>query len=137
MQSDCPHLCHKQSAFQTCHHGVIKAGSGLSSIVYVASADAVGLASAASSRLQGAEVVNSCDLIPAGFAHAKTLGFEFAYMTKDTSLNQQLTDMPGELLVDCTADTVCFEARSHGHEGNKQEAPATGLDSLIKVIQVA
>ena len=58
-------------------------------------------------------------------------------MTKDTSLNQQLTDMPGELLVDCTTDTVGFEARSHGHEGNKQEAPATGLDSLIKVIQVA
>jgi glutathione-independent formaldehyde dehydrogenase len=39
--------------------------------------------------------------------------------------------------VDCAVDAVGFEARGHGHDGVKAEAPATVLNSLMGVVRVA
>lgn len=37
----------------------------------------------------------------------------------------------------CAVDCVGFEARGHGHDGVKSEAPATVLNSLMGVVRVA
>jgi len=50
-------------------------------------------------------------------------------------LHEQIADILGEPEVDCAIDAVGFEA--HGHEGAKQEAPATVLNSLMQVTRVA
>ena len=39
--------------------------------------------------------------------------------------------------LDCAVDAVGFEARGHGHDGVKHEAPATVLNSLMGVGHVA
>jgi glutathione-independent formaldehyde dehydrogenase len=58
-------------------------------------------------------------------------------LSKDTPLHEQIVDILGEPEVDCAVDAVGFEARGHGHEGAKHEAPATVLNSLMQVTRVA
>ncbi|HCN45118.1 MAG TPA: formaldehyde dehydrogenase, glutathione-independent [Pseudomonas sp.] len=121
----------------TGYHGAVTAGVGPGSTVYVAGAGPVGLAAAASARLLGAACVIVGDLNPARLAHAKAQGFEVVDLSKDTPLHEQIIDILGEPEVDCAVDAVGFEARGHGHEGAKHEAPATVLNSLMQVTRVA
>ncbi|HAW26079.1 MAG TPA: formaldehyde dehydrogenase, glutathione-independent, partial [Pseudomonas sp.] len=121
----------------TGYHGAVTAGVGPGSSVYIAGAGPVGLAAAASARLLGAAVVIVGDLNAARLAHAKAQGFEIADLSLDTPLHEQIAALLGEPEVDCAVDCVGFEARGHGHEGAKHEAPATVLNSLMGVVRVA
>ena len=121
----------------TGYHGAVTAGVGPGSTVYIAGAGPVGLAAAASARLLGAAVVIVGDVNPIRLAHAKAQGFEIADLSKDTPLHEQIAELLGEPEVDCAVDAVGFEARGHGHDGVKHEAPATVLNSLMGVVRVA
>jgi glutathione-independent formaldehyde dehydrogenase len=111
--------------------------TGYHSSVYVAGAGPVGLAAAASARLLGAAVVIVGDVNPTRLAHAKAQGFEVVDLSTDTPLHEQIAALLGEPEVDCAVDAVGFEARGHGHDGAKSEAPATVLNSLMGVVRVA
>ena len=121
----------------TGYHGAVTAGVGPGSTVYIAGAGPVGLAAAASARLLGAAVVIVGDVNTIRLAHAKAQGFEIVDLSKDTPLHEQIAALLGEPEVDCAVDCVGFEARGHGHDGVKSEAPATVLNSLMGVVRVA
>jgi glutathione-independent formaldehyde dehydrogenase len=121
----------------TGYHGAVTAGVGPGSTVYIAGAGPVGLAAAASARLLGAAVVIIGDVNTIRLAHAKAQGFEVVDLSKDTPLHEQIAALLGEPEVDCAVDCVGFEARGHGHDGVKSEAPATVLNSLMGVVRVA
>jgi glutathione-independent formaldehyde dehydrogenase len=121
----------------TGYHGAVTAGVGPGTSVYVAGAGPVGLAAAASARLLGAAVVIVGDVNPVRLAHAKAQGFEIADLSQDTPLHEQIAALLGTPEVDCAVDAVGFEARGHGHEGAKSEAPATVLNSLMGIVRVA
>ena len=121
----------------TGYHGAVTAGVGPGTSVYVAGAGPVGLAAAASARLLGAAVVIVGDVNPVRLAHAKAQGFEIADLSLDTPLHEQIAALLGTPEVDCAVDAVGFEARGHGHEGAKSEAPATVLNSLMGIVRVA
>ena len=121
----------------TGYHGAVTAGVGPGSTVYIAGAGPVGLAAAASARLLGAAVVIIGDVNTVRLAHAKAQGFEIADLSLDTPLHEQIAALLGEPEVDCAVDAVGFEARGHGHDGVKHEAPATVLNSLMGVVRVA
>src|ERR1700678_1983321 len=67
-------------------HGAVNAGVGVGSIVYVAGAGPVGLASAAAAHILGAAVVMIGDMNAERLAHAKSVGFEPIDLTKHASL---------------------------------------------------
>jgi len=121
----------------TGYHGAVTAGVGPGSTVYVAGAGPVGLAAAASARLLGAAVVIVGDVNPARLVHARKVGFETVDLSQDASLADQIAQILGVPEVDCAVDAVGFEARGHGHEGARQEAPATVLNSLMEVTRAA
>lgn len=121
----------------TGYHGAVTAGVGPGSTVYVAGAGPVGLAAAASARLLGAAVVIIGDVNPARLGHAASVGFETVDLSKDASLADHIAAILGEPEVDCAIDCVGFEARGHGHDGAKVEAPATVLNSLMEVTRAA
>jgi glutathione-independent formaldehyde dehydrogenase len=121
----------------TGYHGAVTAGVGPGSTVYIAGAGPVGLAAAASARLLGAAVVIIGDVNTIRLAHAKAQGFEIVDLSKDAPLHEQIAALLGEPEVDCAVDCVGFEARGHGHDGVKHEAPATVLNSLMGVVRVA
>ncbi|MDR6356719.1 glutathione-independent formaldehyde dehydrogenase [Pseudomonas psychrotolerans] len=121
----------------TGYHGAVTAGVGPGTSVYIAGAGPVGLAAAASARLLGAAVVIVGDVNPVRLAHAKAQGFEIADLSQDTPLHEQIAALLGTPEVDCAVDAVGFEARGHGHEGAKSEAPATVLNSLMGIVRVA
>lgn len=121
----------------TGYHGAITAGVGPGSTVYVAGAGPVGLAAAASARLLGAAVVIVGDVNPARLAHAKAVGFETVNVSLDASLGEQIAVILGTPEVDSAIDAVGFEARGHGHEGAKHEAPAAVLNSLMEITRAA
>ncbi len=116
-------------------HGAINAGVGVGSTVYVAGAGPVGMAAAASAHILGAAVVMIGDMNPERLAHARSVGFEPIDLTKDASLEDQLTQVIGKPEVDAAIDAVGFEARSHGKDG--REAPATVLNSLMNITRAA
>lgn len=116
-------------------HGAINAGVGVGSTVYVAGAGPVGMAAAASAHILGAAVVMIGDMNPERLAHARSVGFEPIDLTKDASLEDQLTQVLGKPEVDAAIDAVGFEARSHGKDG--REAPATVLNSLMNITRAA
>ncbi|MBP6562165.1 MAG: formaldehyde dehydrogenase, glutathione-independent [Neisseriaceae bacterium] len=118
-------------------HGAVSAGVGPGSSVYVAGAGPVGLAAAASARLLGAAVVVIGDVNPLRLMHAKNHGFETVDVSLDADLGEQLSAILGEPEVDCAIDAVGFEARGHGHQGARSEAPATVLNALMQVTRVA
>ncbi|GAA0497303.1 formaldehyde dehydrogenase, glutathione-independent [Pigmentiphaga sp. GD03639] len=121
----------------TGYHGAVTAGVGPGSTVYVAGAGPVGLAAAASARLLGAAVVIVGDVNPARLVHARKVGFETVDLSQDASLGDQIAQILGVPEVDSAVDAVGFEARGHGHEGARHEAPATVLNSLMEVTRAA
>ncbi len=118
--------------FPTGYHGAVTAGVGPGSIVYIAGAGPVGLASAASCHLLGAAVVIVGDLIPERLAQARSFGCETVDMRLDASLADQIAQIVGVPEVDSAVDCVGFEARGHGHDSGV-ERPATVLNSLMEV----
>jgi glutathione-independent formaldehyde dehydrogenase len=121
----------------TGYHGAVTAGCGPGSTVYIAGAGPVGLAAAASARLLGAAVVIVGDVNPVRLEHARKVGFETADLSQDVSLGDQIAQLLGTNEVDCAVDAVGFEARGHGHEGARHEAPATVLNSLMEITRAA
>lgn len=121
----------------TGYHGAVTAGVRPGATVYVAGAGPVGMAAAASARLLGAAVTIVGDLNPARLQHARDVGFETVDLSLDTPLTEQVAAILGEPEVDCAIDCVGFEARGHGHDGSRHEAPATVLNSLMEVTRVA
>ena len=118
-------------------HGAVTAGVGPGSTVYVAGAGPVGLAAAASARLLGAACVIIGDVNPARLEHPRALGYETVDLSQDATLGEQIAQILGSPEVDCAVDAVGFEARGHGHEGARHEAPATVLNSLMEVTRAA
>jgi len=121
----------------TGYHGAVSAGVGPGATVYVAGAGPVGLAAAASARLLGAAVIIVGDVNPARLAHARQVGFETVDLSADATLAEQIAAILGEAEVDCAIDCVGFEARGHGHDGSREEAPATVLNSLMEITRAA
>jgi glutathione-independent formaldehyde dehydrogenase len=118
--------------FPTGFHGAVSAGVGPGSIVYIAGAGPVGLASAAGSQLLGAALVIVGDMIPERLAQARSFGCETVDLTQDATLAEQIDQIVGEPEVDSAVDCVGFEARGHGSESTV-ERPATVLNSLMEV----
>lgn len=118
--------------FPTGFHGAVTAGVGPGSVVYVAGAGPVGLASAASCHLLGAAVVIVGDMIPERLAQAKSFGCEVVDLRKDASLGDQIAQIVGSPEVDSAVDCVGFEARGHGHDA-VVERPATVLNALMTI----
>ena len=118
--------------FPTGYHGAVTAGVGPGSVVYVAGAGPVGLASAASCHLLGAAVVIVGDLIDERLAQAKSFGCEVVDLKKDATLAEQIDQIVGEPEVDAAVDCVGFEARGHGCD-HGTELPATVLNAAMDV----
>jgi glutathione-independent formaldehyde dehydrogenase len=118
--------------FPTGYHGAVTAGVTTGSIVYVAGAGPVGLASAASCHLLGAAVVIVGDLIPERLEQAKSFGCETIDLRKHTSLADQIAEIVGVPEVDCAVDCVGFEAHGEGKDA-AVERPATVLNSIMTI----
>ena len=118
--------------FPTGYHGAVTAGVGPGSVVYIAGAGPVGLASAASCHLLGAAVVIVGDMIPARLAQAKSFGCETIDLRTDASLADQIAQIVGIPEVDAAVDCVGFEARGHGHDCG-HEHPATVLNAAMEI----
>ncbi len=118
--------------FPTGYHGAVTAGVGPGTIVYVAGAGPVGLASAAACHLLGAAVVIVGDMIPARLEQARSFGCATVDLRADASLGEQIEQIVGTPEVDCAVDCVGFEARGHGQQASV-ERPATVLNSLMTV----
>jgi glutathione-independent formaldehyde dehydrogenase len=118
--------------FPTGYHGAVSAGVGPGSIVYIAGAGPVGLASAASCHLLGAAVVIVGDLIPERLAQARTFGCETIDLRKEASLADQIAQIVGVPEVDAAVDCVGFEARGHGSNCG-HEHPATVLNAAMEI----
>ena len=118
--------------FPTGYHGAVTAGVTTGSVVYVAGAGPVGLASAASCHLLGAAVVIVGDMIEERLAQAKSFGCETIDLRKDASLGDQIAQIVGVPEVDAAVDCVGFEARGHGKDA-VVERPATVLNSLMTI----
>jgi glutathione-independent formaldehyde dehydrogenase len=116
----------------TGYHGAVSAGVKPGSIVYIAGAGPVGLASAASAQLLGAACVIVGDLIPERLAQARSFGCQTVDVSADASVADQIAEIVGVPEVDSAVDCVGFEARGHGHDA-ATEAPATVLNSLMQV----
>src|ERR1700693_5801106 len=115
-------------------HGATTAGVTVGSTVYIAGAGPVGMATAASAQLLGAAVVIVGDMIPERLAQAKSFGCEVIDLRKDATLAQQIEQILGEPLVDCTVDCVGFEAHGQGKDAGV-ERPATVLNSLQELVR--
>jgi glutathione-independent formaldehyde dehydrogenase len=118
--------------FPTGYHGAVTAGVGPGSVVYVAGAGPVGLASAAACQLLGAAVVIVGDMIPERLAQARSFGCEVVDLRSDASLADQIAQIVGTPEVDSAVDCVGFEAKGHGRDA-AVEQPATVLNSLMTI----
>ncbi len=118
--------------FPTGYHGTVTAGVGPGTVVYVAGAGPVGLASAASCHLLGAAVVILGDMIPERLEQARTFGCETIDLRQEATLAEQIEQIVGIPEVDAAVDCVGFEARGHGHDADT-EHPATVLNSIMDV----
>jgi len=115
----------------TGYHGVVTAGVGPGSTVYIAGAGPVGLAAAASAHLLGAACVIVGDTNPTRLAQAASFGCETVDVRKGP-IDEQIAAIVKEPVVDCAVDCVGFEARGCGHNHNK-EVPAQVLNDCMKV----
>ena len=79
--------------FPTGYHGAYTAGVGPGSIVYIAGAGPVGLASAEGCHLLGAAVVMVGDLIPERLAQAESFGCVPLDLRKDATLAEQIANL--------------------------------------------
>ncbi len=118
--------------FPTGYHGAVTAGVGPGTIVYVAGAGPVGLASAASCQLLGAACVIVGDMIPERLEQARSFGCEAVDLRQDATLAEQIEQIVGEPEVDAAVDCVGFEARGHGSDA-VSEHPATVLNAAMEV----
>ena len=118
--------------FPTGYHGAVTAGVGPGTIVYIAGAGPVGLASAASCHLLGAACVIVGDMIPERLEQAKSFGCEAVDLREDATLAEQIEQITGEPEVDAAVDCVGFEARGHGANA-ATEHPATVLNATMEV----
>jgi glutathione-independent formaldehyde dehydrogenase len=118
--------------FPTGYHGAVTAGVGPGSLVYIAGAGPVGLASAASCHLLGAACVIVGDLIPERLEQARSFGCETIDLRKDATAADQIEQILGEPEVDAAVDCVGFEARGHGSQTG-EEHPATVLNSVMEL----
>ncbi len=118
--------------FPTGYHGAVTAGVGPGSIVYVAGAGPVGLASAASCHLLGAACVIVGDMIPERLKQARSFGCETIDLRKKATLAEQIEAIVGVPEVDAAVDCVGFEARGHGSDCGV-ERPATVLNAIMEV----
>jgi glutathione-independent formaldehyde dehydrogenase len=124
--------------FPTGYHGAYTAGVGPGSTVYIAGAGPVGLACATSAHLLGAAVVVVGDVNTQRLAQARSFGCETVDLSATDDLRgalQQILGGAGE--VDAAVDCVGFEARGHGAEGSRAEAPATVLNSIMDITRPA
>src|SRR6187397_1629619 len=94
--------------FPTGYHGAVTAGVTTGSIVYIAGAGPVGLASAASCHLLGAAVVIVGDMIPERLEQARSFGCETIDLRKNATLAEQLDQILGTPEVDAAVDCVGF-----------------------------
>jgi len=124
--------------FPTGFHGAIQAGVGPGSIVYVAGAGPVGLASAASAHLLGAACVIVGDMIPERLAQARSFGCETVDLAaSDAPLRERIKDILGpgsDGFVDGAVDCVGFEARGNGGEAGS-EVPAQVLNDCMDIVR--
>jgi len=121
--------------FPTGYHGAVTAGVTTGSTVYVAGAGPVGLACAAAAQLLGAAVVIVGDMNPDRLAQARSFGCETVDLRTDAPLPEMIEQILGEPVVDAAVDCVGFEARGHG--AGTGEAPATVLNDVMGITQVA
>src|SRR3954451_10253241 len=117
--------------FPTGYHGCVKAGVTTGSTVYVPGGGPVGLAAAHSAQLLGAAVVIVGDAIEERLNQARSFGCETIDITQDAAIEDQIAEILGEPVVDCTVDAVGFEAREHG--SGEGEAPATVLNAAMTI----
>lgn len=116
-------------------HGAVNAGVGVGSIVYVAGAGPVGLATAASAHVLGAAVVMIGDMNKERLAHAESMGYVPLDLTTSDNLTDLIEKAIGQREVDASIDAVGFEAKAQGKDG--EEAPATVLNSLMTITRAA
>jgi glutathione-independent formaldehyde dehydrogenase len=121
--------------FPTGYHGAFTAGVTTGSTVYVAGAGPVGLACAAAAHLLGAAVVIVGDMNKERLAQARSFGCETIDLTQSGELPDMIEQVVGEPVVDAAVDCVGFEARGHG--AGAGEAPATVLNDVMSITQVA
>src|SRR5437868_1848214 len=121
--------------FPTGYHGAYTAGVTTGSTVYVAGAGPVGLACAAAAHLLGAAVVIVGDMNKERLAQARSFGCETIDLTQSGELPDMIEQIVGEPVVDAAVDCVGFEARGHG--AGAGEAPATVLNDVMSITQVA
>jgi len=121
--------------FPTGYHGAFPAGVTTGSTVYVAGAGPVGLACAAAAHLLGAAVVIVGDMNKERLAQARSFGCETIDLTQSGELPDMIEQIVGEPVVDAAVDCVGFEARGHG--AGAGEAPATVLNDVMSITQVA
>ena len=121
--------------FPTGYHGAITAGVTTGSTVYVAGAGPVGLACAAACQLLGAAVTIVGDMNPDRLEQARSFGCETVDLRTGAPLPDMIEQIVGEPVVDAAVDCVGFEARGHG--AGTGEAPATVLNDVMTITQVA
>ena len=121
--------------FPTGYHGAFTAGVTTGSTVYIAGAGPVGLACAASAQLLGAAIVIVGDMNTDRLVQAKSFGCEIVDLSTSGDLADKIAHIVGEPLVDAAIDCVGFEARGHGQGAS--EAPATVLNDVMTITQVA
>ncbi|SDK34253.1 formaldehyde dehydrogenase, glutathione-independent [Lacicoccus qingdaonensis] len=117
--------------FPTGYHGAVSAGVKTGSTVYVAGAGPVGLAAAHSAQLLGASVVIVGDMQEERLKQAESFGCETVNLAMHDNLGEQIEQILGEPIVDCSIDAVGFEASGHG-EG-AEEQPAVVLNTIMDV----
>jgi glutathione-independent formaldehyde dehydrogenase len=124
--------------FPTGYHGASTAGVGTGSTVYIAGAGPVGLACATSAHLLGAAVVIVGDMNAQRLAQARSFGCETVDLSQTDDLRGALAQLVGGSgEVDAAVDCVGCEARGHGAEGSRGEAPATVLNSIMDITRPA
>src|SRR5215203_1309068 len=117
--------------FPTGYHGCVCAGVTTGSTVYVAGAGPVGLAAAHSAQLLGAAVVIVGDAIEDRLKQAESFGCVPLDITQDAEIEDQIAEIVGEPIVDCTVDAVGFEARGRG--SGEGEQPAAVLNDAMSI----
>jgi glutathione-independent formaldehyde dehydrogenase len=121
--------------FPTGYHGAVTAGVTTGSTVYIAGAGPVGLACAAACQLLGAAVIIVGDMNPDRLEQARSFGCQTVDLRTDASLPDMIEQIVGEPVVDAAVDCVGFEARGHG--AGAGDAPATVLNDVMTITQVA
>jgi len=121
--------------FPTGYHGAFTAGVTTGSTVYIAGGGPVGLACAAAAQLLGAAVVIVGDMNRERLAQARSFGCETIDLTQSGELPDMIAQIVREPVVDAAIDCVGFEARGHG--AGAGEAPATVLNDVMGITQVA